>query len=855
MRFTGHLKIFFSYAENIGKTQIMLHAARTAARQGIDVVIGYIAPHNHEQLSSLELIPPCQNGAFDLDAALLRHPQLILIDELAHTNEESCRHKKRFQDVQELLAAGIDVYTTVNVSNIESLHDTVASITGLTRWDRIPDSVFDNADQVELIDIEPQELIERLQQSESADSLLTVEQLTALREIALRRCADRVKVLAARLQSHVEFHTDEHILACLSSSPSNAKIIRTAARMARAFNSQFTALFVETPDFSLSTQQDKKRLLDNQKLARQLGASIETVYGEDVPYQIAEFARLSGITKIVLGRSAFSRQHILGKPPLTEQLLTYIPDMDIHIIPDSTADRHYRPKRIKQNRDPHIIHNAVKTVTILCAATLLGIVFEQLGFTDANIIMVYILGVLATSIVTSHRIYSLLSSVASVFVFNFLFTMPRFSLSAYDTGYPITFITMFLTAYVTGTLAIRYKEQAGQSAKIAHRTKILFDTDQLLSKADGKEQIIHATGQQLHKLFGRNVIIFENQDGVLSKPYLFCEADQHVSAPQKETELAAAQWVLKNNHNAGATTDTLSHAHYLYLALRVNERVYGVVGIEAKNSPPDAFEHGILLSILGECALALENEKNAREKEAAAILAENEQLRANILRTISHDLRTPLTTISGNANNLIHNAHSFDDETRHQLYCDIYEDALWLIDLVENLLYATRIEEGRMTLNTSTESMGEITEVALHHLQRKCVRHPIEMVTENDFLLVRADAKLIVQVIINLVDNAVKYTPEGCPIRITVTRNGNMASLCVADLGCGIADDEKEKIFEKFYSGSHTIADNRRRLGLGLYLCRAIIQAHGGTIHVQDNIPHGSVFTFTLPLEEVHYHE
>ncbi len=645
----------------------------------------------------------------------------------------------------------------------------------------------------------------------------------------------------------------EHILVCLSSAPSNAKIIRTAARMAKAFNSRFTALFVETPDFAAATEENKERLQTNSKLAEQLGANIEIVYGEDIPYQIAEFARISGITRIVLGSSAITRRRLFGKPTLTELLLSYAPDIDIHIIPDKAVDTTYHPKKVKDKQSRHILENSAKSISILLGATLLSLFFHEMGFTDANIIMVYILGVLLTSIATSHQVYSLLSSIASVFIFNFLFTVPRFSLTAYETGYPVTFVVMFLTAYITGTFAIRYKEQARQSAKIARRTKILFDANQMLSKAHGQDEIIHAAAEQIMKLLGRNIVVFYNLNGQLSAPIPFCIENEQIYDPEKEQEAAA--WVLKNNHAAGATTDIFPNTRYFYLAIRVNERVYGVIGIEASAGEFEASEHGILLSILGETALALENDRNAREKEAAAVLAESEQLRANLLRTISHDLRTPLTTISGNADNLLCNASSFDEETKRQIYSDIYNDSMWLIDLVENLLYATRIEEGRMTLRTSTELLSEIVEESMQHVKRKAAARPIIVVCEDDLLLVRADAKLIVQVITNIVDNALKYTPTGSVITLTAGKANKMAEIQIADTGRGIPNEEKQKVFDKFYCGKNKIADNRRSLGLGLYLCKAIVEAHGGTIHVTDNLPKGAVFSFTLPLEEAAYHE
>ena len=451
--------------------------------------------------------------------------------------------------------------------------------------------------------------------------------------------------------------------------------------------------------------------------------------------------------------------------------------------------------------------------------------------------------------------YSLVSSIASVFIFNYLFTVPRFSFAAYDTGYPVTFVVMFLTAFLTGILAIRYKEQAEQSSKSAQRTRILLDTDQLLAKANDKVQILTVTATQIIKLTNRNIIIFEASDGKLSTLHTFPANGKDFPSYNKEIETSAAEWVLKHNHSAGATTKLFSDSRFFYLALRVNDRIYGVIGIDIGNNLQDTSEHSILLSILSECALALENEKNIREKEAAAILAKSEQLRANLLRTISHDLRTPLTSISGNASNLISNGSHFDEETKQKLYEDIYTDSMWLINLVENLLSATRIEEGRMTLRVTTELLSDIIEEVVQYSSRKLQQHHLTVDCKDDLILVKADTKLIVQVIANLVDNAIKYTPQNSSITISTYTTGSMAEISVADNGPGISEEDKDKIFDKFYCGSNKIADSRRSVGLGLFLCKAIVEAHGGTIHVEDNLPHGAIFRFTLPREEIVLHE
>ncbi|MDO4439085.1 MAG: sensor histidine kinase KdpD [Eubacteriales bacterium] len=876
----GHLKIFFGYAAGVGKTYAMLEAAHEAKSRGIDVVAGYIEPHERPKtaalLDGLEVIPNksiLYNGIklreFDIDAALKRKPQLILVDELAHTNAEGSRHAKRYQDIKELLYAGIDVYTTVNVQHIESLNDMVASITGVLVRERIPDYVFDDADQVELVDIEPKELIERLnegnvykenQAKRAVNNFFTVDNLTALREIALRRCADRVNILTenSRIKNNGDYHTDEHILVCLSSSPSNAKLIRTAARMANAFRSDFTALFVETSDFSVMKSEDKKRLRTNMHLASQLGAKIEIVHGDDIPFQIAEFARLSGVSKIVIGRSSAAKKHLFSKPTLTEKLIAHAPNLDIHIIPDTTSSLiPYHAKKAK--RSGKFVFSAVdlaKSIGILIAASGIGFVFHNLGFAEANIITVYVLGVLLISVSTSHRIYSLVSSIVSVLIFNFLFTVPRFSLEAYDQGYPVTFVIMFLAAFLTGSLATQLKNHAKQSAEAAYRTKVLFDTNQILQQEKNQDDIISATSKQLVKLLRRDIIFYPVENGLLGEARVFSHDENTLDEKfLSSNEKGVAKWVLKNNKHAGATTDTLSDAKCLYLAVRISDRVYGVVGIVIGEQPLDAFENSILLSILGECAMSLENEKNAREKEEAAILAKNEQLRANLLRAISHDLRTPLTSISGNASNLLSNGKAFDEETKTQLYTDIYDDSMWLINLVENLLAVTRIEEGRLNIRTSANLIDEVIREALHHVNRKSVEHHITVENEDDFTLAKIDARLIVQVIINIVDNAIKYTKEGSNIQIKTRKQDGNVIVTIADDGEGIPDELKPRIFDMFYSGANKIADSRRSLGLGLSLCKSIINAHGGKISVSDNTPHGTVFTFTLPAEEAQIYE
>lgn len=602
----------------------------------------------------------------------------------------------------------------------------------------------------------------------------------------------------------------EHILACLSSAPSNAKIIRTAATMAQAFHCSFTALFVQTPSYEAMPDADRERLRANVRLAQSLGAAVETVFGDDVSYQIAEYARLSGVTKIVIGRSAATRKHLWSKPTLTEKLIAMAPNMDIHIIPDAYVDGAYRAQKAK--REPRgLLRDWAVSLGILFLATLLGYAFSRVGFTEANIIAIYLLAVLLTSMATSTRSSYILSALGSVVVFNFFFTSPQFSLRVYEDGAPMTFLIMIVAALIVGTLTDRLKSQVKQSTRAAYRTNLLFETNQMLQKAATEEEIFQAAQTQLHKLSDRGLTV-----------------------------------------HPGITTGGKRNST-IYL-IKTASKVYGSVVMEGSESL-EAFENSVLLSILGECALALENMRNAREKEEAKLLAENEKLRSNLLRSISHDLRTPLTAISGNAGILLSDSENLSPETRNQMYSDIYDDAAWLYNLVENLLAVTRIEEGRMKLNTQPQLVEEMVSEALQHISRKRSEHTITVSHQDELLLAKCDARLIVQVIINLVDNAIKYTPVGSHIEITTKGEEGRAIVSVADDGPGISDGEKERIFQMFYTGSNPIADSRRSLGLGLGLCKSIITAHGGLISVADHQPNGTVFTFTVPSGEVEVHE
>ncbi len=875
----GKLKIFFGYAAGVGKTYAMLDAAHTAQRLGIDVTVGYVEPHQRPDtlalLEGLETLRPLkvnykgiEQNEFDLDAALARKPQLILVDELAHTNAAGCRNTKRYMDVEELLRAGIDVYTTVNVQHLESLNDIVASITQVVVKERIPDYVFDNADQVELVDIEPDDLISRLnegkiykkaQAEKALGNFFTRDNLVALREIALRRTADRVnkKAEQGRLpDKSSDYYAGEHILICLSSSPSNAKVIRTAARMAYAFHAAFTALFVETPNTKELNDENRKRLRQNLKLAEQLGAKIATVYGEDIPYQISEYARISGVSKIVIGRSNYKTSLFRAGNRLVERLATLAPNVDVHIIPDAAS---YRQKAAYRLTLPKMrLKDLAKMLGLLAVSTGVGFLFERLGFMPSDAIMIYLLGVLVISSLTEGRIYGVLSSVVAVLAYNFFFIEPKYTFNAYGAQYPVSFIVMLIASLITSTLTMREKSQAKRTAKQAYRTGVLLDASRKLQRTKSMTDIISVATQQLLKLLNLPFALYVAENDKLGEPLTFY--------PQQETnrdavctdaeEQAVAAWVYKNRKKAGTGTETLPGAKALYLPIRSHDTVFAVIGIAVKDRDSfEPFERSLLSAMLDEIAFAIEKYELNEKQRQATMESEKERLRANLLRAISHDLRTPLTSISGNASVLLTNEKQIGTDAKRKLYQDIYDDSMWLINLVENLLSVTRIDNGTMNISMQAELIDEIIAEAMKHISRRASEHKISVDVTDDMMMVRADARLIVQVIINIVDNAIQYTPAGSEIRISAFRKDGMAAVEIADSGDGIDDESKKKIFDMFYTANNGRGDSRRGLGLGLSLCKSIVAAHGGDIYVKDNRPKGSIFGFPLQIYEVESNE
>lgn len=625
----GKLKIFLGFAAGVGKTYAMLEDAHAMVKNGVDVAAGYIENHARpdtiamqEGIPEVPALKVAYKGIFlrelDLDACLQRHPEVLLVDELAHTNAEGLRHPKRYQDIEELMEAGITVHTTVNIQHLESLNDMVSEITKIKVRERIPDSVFDKADQVEIVDIEPDDLIKRLkagkvykesQAVRALDNFFAKEKLVALREIALRRMADRVNYLATEKEPEKKrpYFVGEHILTCVSSSPTNVKVIRTAARLAHAFHGEFTALYVETPEMQNADAEEKSRLEANLQLARDLGAKVATVYGEDVSLQIAEYASLSNVSKIVIGRNPRRSFMIQPKGTLVERLTKYAPYIDIYVIPDGDTGKHGKKWAIKKEASSS--GDGIRTALILAVCTLIGWLFRMAGLSESTIIMVYIVGVLLCSMYTNGKAWSVAASVLSVLLYNFFFTEPYYSLNAYGRDYPITFLVMLVTAFLTSSITVKMRRQNREMVKKTYRTEILLENSRKLRRSNSVDEVLKEIAGQSLKLLNLSVLIYVKDKEKIIGPKIYPRQGMKESELKECTssaERGVARWVFQNHHRAGACTSTLSGAKAIYLPVQDHETVYAVVGIvlEERREIP-SFEYGLLSAMRNEAALVL----------------------------------------------------------------------------------------------------------------------------------------------------------------------------------------------------------------------------------------------------------
>jgi two-component system sensor histidine kinase KdpD len=886
----GRLKIFFGASAGVGKTYAMLQAARRRYDEGADVVVGIAETHGRSEtaalLEGLDVLPLAQIeyrgrklGEFDLDAALARKPQLILVDELAHSNVQGARHLKRWQDVYELLDAGIDVYTTVNVQHLESPNDVVGQITGIRVWETVPDRVFDRADEVTLVDLPAEELLDRMrdgkvylpQQAERAvRNFFRKGNLIALRELALRRTADRVdaQMREYRADRSIQriWQARERLLVCVGPGPEAPMLVRAAARLAASLKADWIAVYVETPALQRLPDARRERTLNALKLAAELGAETATLAGADAAAALIGYAQARNVSKLVAGASARTGLQRWLRKPLGERIAeTAAGDLDLTLIRasserDGGEHRHllnttasaWRDalSAARERRSPP---RAYAFALAICAAiTLLSSqLIDHIDLT--NLVMLYLLGVIFAAVKLG-RGPGVVLSFMSVAAFDFFFVPPRMSLSVSDTQYLLTFFGMLLTSLVISHLTSSLRREASVARRREQRTGAMYAMARELAAALTTEQIVGIGSRHVSEVFGARVAILlpDSADQVKQK---IEDPDAAVTLEGEMLDSDVGQWVYDQQKPAGHGTDTLPAAAALYLPLKAPMRTRGVLAVVMRNEGElDVPEQQRMLdAFAAQIALALERVHYVDIARDALVNMESERLRNSLLSAISHDLRTPLTTIVGFSSML---AQSPDTQPSGELVEAIHEEALRMTGIVTNLLDMARLQAGSLQLNQQWTLLEETVGAALRACKRVLANHPVQVKLPADLPLLHLDAVLMERLFSNLFENAAKYTAPTTPLTIGAQRldadGKSFVRVTVDDDGPGLPAGMEARVFEKFTRGEKESA--KPGIGLGLAICRAIVEAHGGTIGALNRVSadghvEGARFWFTLPVE------
>lgn len=858
----GRLKIYFGYAAGVGKTYRMLQEAHRLAGEGVDLVVGYVEPHGRPEtealLAGLEVLPRLtvdyrgtQLQEFDLDAALARHPAVVLVDELAHTNPPGLRQAKRWQDIEELLDAGIDVHTTCNVQHVESLNDVIAQISGVTVRETVPDEVFDGAAELALVDLSPEDLLQRLsegkvyvpaQAEQAMRHFFQRDNLVALRELALRDTAERVhaEVETARLgrADAGVWATRERLLVCISPSPTSAMVIRAARRLADSLGAEWLALHVETPAAAAAGPEDRARLLAHLQLAERLGAECVTISGADPVEETLRYAAQRNVTKLVVGKSPVRPWR---RATITDRLLRQSGDLDVIVVHGAAApdpSRSFWPRPAPRSADAWLA-----MLAILAAASVVAAGWHRLGFTEANLVMTYLAAVVLVA-VRGGRGPAVIASILAVLLFDVLFTVPYFSVKVHDTQYLVTFTVMLTVGLVTAELTTRMRLQADLARRNERRTAALYQLARQLAVTASPEAVVGVAEQSLADAFGGPAAVFLVGRGAL-RPML----DHVASFASDPDEVAVAQWVVDHDRPAGRGTDTLPAAQALHVPLSSPSGVMGVVAIHHLDPAwlmlPEQRQQ--LDAYATQIAGALERIRLATESEAARLAASSEALRSNLLASVSHDLRTPLAVIAGTCSALA-DGRVTDPAERQELLGTVQDEAERLSRLVQNIMRLTQLTSA-VTIDGDWHSVEDVVGSALRATERALAARPVAVDIRPELLLGWFDAVLVEQLLINLLDNACRYTPPDCPIALTAWRDGDLLHLRIADHGPGLGPDEAQRIFETFQRGDRAKADSRGA-GLGLAICRAVAAAHGGTIAARNGPAGGAVFEVVLPQAE-----
>ncbi|MEG2984877.1 MAG: sensor histidine kinase KdpD [Peptostreptococcaceae bacterium] len=875
----GQLKIFFGYAAGVGKTYSMLESAHNLKDSGVDVVIGYIEPHSRKEtldlIDGLEILEvkeiDYKNIAlkeFNLDAALKRNPDVILVDELAHTNAKGCRHNKRWQDIEELLVAGIDVYTTVNVQHLESLNDIIEIVANVCVKETIPDKFIDISSQLELIDVEPDVLLERFNQGKiykkeqairAKENFFTKDNLVALRELALRKTTEKVnkEVEITRLSKggSIVLPTSDTILVCISPSPSSGKLIRTASRISQSSLSKLIAIYVKDPAREDMPKEMKSQLEANLELAKKLGAEVVLLHGDNIVEDILRFSKTRNVTKIIIGRnhrkhSVFSK---FVKRDIVDKLIDEADYIDVHVIPyKGKESSKYKPKKDSEFLAKFKVSyiDIIKLLIITLISTGFSYILKNMGFIQENIYLTYILSIVIVSSCTKGYGTGIISSILNIFLLNYLFTKPLYTFDIDDTNYIVTLVVFCVVGIITSTLTSRIQQQVDIYSKREQNTQMLYKVSSSFLRMSDKEEIINTGLKLLAMGLNKSTVCYINDKKQKQlKLYKNIIDDKDKKIFISDSEKAVAAWVFNNNKIAGSCTDTLPGSKGFYMPIVGINETLGVIGISCINEKIDNEDIRLIEAVIAQLAISIDRELLAEIQKEASLEIESERLRSSLLRAISHDLRTPLAGISGAISTIIKNKDKIDEDIINDLLNGVFEDTQWLIRLVENLLSMTRIDEGKLEVKKNPEIVEEVIAQSLHHIKKRIQDIKIKIEIPDEILFVPMDAKLIEQVFINLIDNAIKYSEEKCDIKIRIYEESYYVAFEVIDNGPGICENVIDNIFDRFFTGEVKYSDSRKGVGLGLSICKSIINAHKGNLEVKNNKDKGATFKFTLPKE------
>jgi two-component system sensor histidine kinase KdpD len=862
----GRLKVFLGYAAGVGKTHAMLEAARIRRAEGVDSVVAYVETHRRAEtealLAGMEILPRKTRAyrgvdltEMDVDATLARRPKLALVDEFAHTNVPGSLHPKRYLDVEDLLEAGIDVYTTLNIQHIESVHDIVAQITGVKVRETVPDTVLEQADEIEVVDLPPEELLQRLregkvyvpdQAARAVEHFFRIGNLTALREMSLRYAAERIE---GQMQTYMQakaiagpWPAGERLMVCIRPGLFGERLVRSARRLAGELNCEWFAVYVETPEHARLSEAERDRISHTLHRAETLGGKTVTLAGSPLHRVLLDFARENNVTRILIGRPIRPPWLEWLRPSPVNRLIRESGSIDVFVTSGEPETARAAPARTPAAR-PQRLLRYLGSILLVGAATGLGFTVRGV-ISPTNLVMVYLLAVIAAAAGLG-RGPSVLAAAASVLAFDYFFVPPYLTFAVADTEYLLSFLGLFAVGFVISELASNLRDQAESAERRRIEIASLYGLSRDLSAASSLETILQAITNNIAHTFDRDVVVFLPDRSRTLRPT--------AATPDfalGENEQAVAEWAFEHNQTAGRGTDTLPAAAARYLPLTTSGSRIGVLAVRphdpARHLPPEGYR--LLEAFANQAAAAIERVQLAERAQQARLLEATERLQSSLLNSLSHDLRTPLVSITGALTSLDEQSEVLTAEDRRSLIQTAREESERMNRLVGNLLAMTRIESGALILNRRAEVFSEVVEKAKEILGKKAAQRPIRVHVPPDFPAFPVDFALMVQMLVNLLDNAVKYSPPGSPIDIDAGEDGTTVHLEVADRGVGIPAEERTRVFDKFFRVERP--ENVRGSGLGLSICRGIVEAHGGRIFALPRAGGGTVIAIELPLLE-----